>query len=72
MINTNELNACFARKGMTKAQVAKEIGISPKTFYIWLDKGVMPTDKVEILINLFEIESVREIFCSKCRPVGDK
>lgn len=45
MINTNELNACLARKGLSKADGAKIVRVSPKTFYEWMSKGVMPTDK---------------------------
>jgi len=62
MINVNELNACLARKGLSKSEGAKILGITPKTFYEWLDKAVMPTDKAEILIQKLDIKEPAKIF----------
>ena len=62
MINTNELNACLARKGLSKADGAKIVQVTPKTFYEWLNKRVMPTDKAEMLINALDIENPIDIF----------
>lgn len=33
MIKTNELRGIFAKNGKTQADVAKMLGITPKTFY---------------------------------------
>ena len=62
MINVRELTACLAREGLSKADGAKMVGVSPKTFYDWLSKGVMPTDKAEILITKLKIMNPAEIF----------
>ena len=62
MINTNELNACLARKGLSKADGAKIVQVTPKTFYEWLNKRVMPTDKAEMLIIALDIENPIDIF----------
>lgn len=70
MINTNELNACLARKGFSKADGAKIVRVSPKTFYGWMSKGVMPTDKAEMLITALEIKKPQEIFFNGVLPVA--
>lgn len=70
MINTNELNACLARKGLSKADGAKIVRVSPKTFYEWMNRGVMPTDKAEMLINALEIRNPQEIFFDGVLPVA--
>jgi len=62
MINTNELCACLARKGLSRAAGAKIVGVSPKTFYSWLAKRSMPTDKAELLIEKLEIDNPVPIF----------
>ena len=64
MINVNELVACLARKEMSKVDGAKIVGVTPKTFYSWLSKKTMPTDKCEILIKELEIKNPCEIFFS--------
>jgi hypothetical protein len=62
MINTNELCACLARKGLSKVDGAKIAGVSPKTFYSWLKKRSMPTDKAELLIKNLNIDDPAQIF----------
>lgn len=62
MINVNELNACLARNGFSKAEGAKIAKVSPKTFYGWLRQGSMPTVKAELLIRGLGIENPQEIF----------
>ncbi len=65
MIDINELNACLARKGMSKVDGASIVGVSPKTFYSWFQKGIMPTDKAEMLIDALDIQNPTEIFFCK-------
>ena len=62
MINVNELNACFARKKMSKSDGARICGVSPKTFYNWIEKRAMPTDKAEMLISALGIQNPAPIF----------
>lgn len=62
MINTNELLACIVRKGYTQGQVAKIIGITPKTFSLKLKKGVFGSDEIETMINTLEIENPMAVF----------
>lgn len=69
MIDVNELNACLARKGFSKADGAKIVNVAPKTFYTWLREGSMPTKKAEMLINELEISNPAEIFFAGDLPL---
>lgn len=69
MIDTQELHACLVRKGLRKVDGAIITGVSAKTFYTWLSKGVMPTDKAELLIKALDIQNPQEIFFSPKSPV---
>ena len=62
MIDVRELYACLTRRGLSKADGAKLVGVTPKTFYDWLNKRTMPTDKAEILIVALNIDDPAKIF----------
>lgn len=70
MIDVNELCACLARKGLSRADGAKIVGVSPKTFYSWLSKRSMPTDKAEILIRELNINNPIPIFFNGKLPAA--
>lgn len=56
MINANLIRAKIAEKGMTQAQVAKEIGVSAKTFSIKMNSGKFGLDEADRMIALLNIE----------------
>ena len=56
MINVNLIRAKIAEKGMTQAQVAKEIGMTPKTFSIKMNSGKFGLDEADKMISLLEID----------------
>lgn len=62
MINTNELRGIIAKNGKTQSDVAKMIGVTPKTFYMRMKKGVFGSDEIQIMINELKIENPLEIF----------
>lgn len=62
MIDTNALRGAIAAKGMTQQDVAVHIGISPKTFYSKMKKGVFGSDEMESMIDLLSIENPSAIF----------
>ena len=64
MILTNKLRGIIAEKGLSQADVAKEIGITPKTFYEKMKNGVFGSDEIEIMIDLLDIEDPVSIFFS--------
>ena len=62
MVDTNALKGIIVAKGMTQQEVAKEIGISPKTFYNKMQKGIFGSDEMEAMINFLSIENPMAVF----------
>lgn len=56
------LRAEIVRKGYTQEQIAKMIGITPKTFYLKMKKGEFKTLEAERMINILGIKNPVEIF----------
>lgn len=45
-----------ARKQMTKEELAKEIGITTKTYYNWINESVdIPSSKLHAMASLFNV-----------------
>lgn len=47
MVNTNSLKGIIVSRGLTQQDVAKRLGLSPKTFYARMKKGVFMSDEIE-------------------------
>ena len=62
MVQTNKLRGIIAEKGLSQSDVAKEIGITPKTFYEKMKIGVFGSDEIEIMIKYLDIEDPISIF----------
>lgn len=62
MIRTDELRGIIAKNKLSQAKVAIAIGISPKTFYEKMGKGVFGSDEIEGMIRLLHIENPADIF----------
>lgn len=65
MIDTNALRGRIAEKGLSQARVAEMLGITPKTFYEKMGRGVFGSDEVEVMIDILEIEDPVRIFFAK-------
>lgn len=63
-MKTDKLRGIIVSKGLTQEQVAKKIGISPKTFYNKMKKGVFGTDEVIAMVDLLGIDDPADIFLS--------
>ena len=61
-MNTNKLRGIIAEHGLTQEKVAVAIGITPKTFYLKMKKGVFGTDEVIKMVQLLQIENPADIF----------
>ena len=61
-MNKRKLEAIIVENGLTKQEVAQKIGITPKTFYSKMKKGVFGTDEVMKMIDLLHINNPCEIF----------
>ena len=62
MVETNKLRGIIAERGMSQRQVARQLGMTEKTFYSKMKRGVFGTDEVEKMINLLSIKNPMEIF----------
>lgn len=65
MVNTAELRGIIAKNGKTQSDVAKMLNITPKTFYIRMQKGVFGSDEIQIMIDELHIDNPMEIFFTK-------
>lgn len=65
MVDTNKLRGIIAENGKTQSDVAKMIGITPKTFYTRMDRGVFGSDEIQIMIDKLHIQNPMDIFFAK-------
>lgn len=65
MVNTSELRGVIAKNGKTQSDVAKMLNITPKTFYMRMQKGVFGSDEIQIMIDELHIDNPMEIFFAK-------
>lgn len=65
MIKTDELRGVIAKNGYSQSDIAKMIGITPKTFYEKMKNGVFGSDEIQIMINNLQIEDPMAIFFAK-------
>jgi len=62
MVNTSKLKGVIVANDKTQEEVAKAIGITPKTFYLKMKKGVFGSDEIEKMIKLLKIDDPISIF----------
>lgn len=65
MIRTDELRGIIAKNRKTQTDVAKMLGMTPKTFYTKMQKGVFGSDEIQIMIDELHIDKPMEIFFAK-------
>lgn len=62
MIDTNALRGVIVANGLSQQDVARSLGIAPKTFYQKMKKGVFGSDEMEHMIDLLDIKNPSAIF----------
>lgn len=62
MIAVNKLRGVIAEKGYSQAEIAYKLGITPKTFYEKMKKGVFLSNEIEALIDILKLEKPFDIF----------
>jgi transcriptional regulator, fis family len=62
LIKTNELRGIITKNGYSQSDIAKMIGITPKTFYEKMKIGVFGSDEIQIMIDKLNIEDPVSIF----------
>lgn len=65
MINTDKLRGIMAEQHKTQQDVAEAIGISSKTFYTKMSKGIFGSDEIEKMIDFLDINDPMPIFFAK-------
>lgn len=65
MIKTDELRGIIAKNGLSQTDVAKMIGVTPKTFYEKMKNGVFGSDEIQIMIDELHINKPMLIFFAK-------
>ena len=65
MIKTNKLRGIIAEKRLSQQDVAAMIGVTPKTFYEKMKKGVFGSDEIEIMVDRLDIDDPMNIFFAK-------
>lgn len=65
MIKTDELRGIIAKNNLSQAKVAEVLGITPKTFYEKMNRGVFGSDEIEEMIQLLKIDDPVAIFFAR-------
>lgn len=65
MIRTDELRGIIAKNGKSQRDVATAIGVTEKTFYLKMKKGVFGSDEIEKMIDFLQIENPVDVFFAK-------
>lgn len=65
MIKTDELRGVIAKNGYSQSDVARMIGVTPKTFYEKMKSGVFGSDEIQIMIEKLKIEDAMAIFFAR-------
>lgn len=68
MILTDELRGIIAKRGYSQRKVASMIGITEKTFYEKMKKGVFNSAEIQAIMELLEIDDPKTIFLPKKFP----
>jgi len=62
MIKTDKLRGIIVENGYSQMDVAKQIGIAPKTFYEKMKSGIFGSDEIQVMIDMLHIEDPVSIF----------
>ena len=62
MIDTMKLKGIISERGFSQRRVAKTLGMTEKTFYGKMKRGVFDSDEIQQMIELLGIENPIEVF----------
>lgn len=65
MLDVKELRAEMVRNGYTQTTLAKEIGVSDRTFCTRLKTGDFGAKEIEIMIEVLRLKDPMSIFFAK-------
>lgn len=62
MVDGDRLRGIIAERGLSQRKIAKHLGITEKTFYTKMKKGVFDSDEIAEMIRYVGIDNPMEIF----------
>ena len=62
MVDVLKLKGVIVQNGRTQEDVAKYLGMAPKTFYLKMKKGIFGSDEIEKMMDYLSIEDPVSIF----------
>lgn len=62
MVATEKLRGIIAERGLSQRKVAECLGMTEKTFYSKMKKGIFDSDEMAEMITILKIENPNEIF----------
>ena len=70
MVDTDKLRGVIAEKELSQRKVAETLGISDKTFYDKMKKGVFSSAEIDVMIGLLDMtEPMKIFFCKSCSAI---
>lgn len=61
-MDSNKLRGIIAERGLSQRKVAEQLGMTERTFYSKMKKGVFGTDEAQQMVDLLHIENPADIF----------
>ena len=61
-MKVNELRGRMVAKGLTQEKLARQLGITPKTFSAKLKKGIFNSNEMKQMVDILEISNPIDIF----------
>lgn len=65
MVDVQRLKSVMVLNNKTQEDVANYLGITPKTFYLHMKRGVFGSDEIEKMIEYLNIDDPMAIFFAK-------
>lgn len=65
MVRTDLLRGIIAQRGTSQRKVAHRLGITEKTFYEKMKRGVFSSDEIFGMMQLLGIEEPKDIFFAR-------
>jgi hypothetical protein len=70
MVATDKLRGVIAERGLSQRKVAEHLGMTGKTFYTKMKKGVFDSDEMSEMISFLNIPNPGEIFFAEVGTHG--
>lgn len=62
MVDTTRLKSIIVLNETTQEEVARELGMTPKTFYLKMKRKIFGSDEIEKMIDLLHIDDPMSVF----------